>query len=131
MNETLNLRTLANLRGCRVLSSDDVELGRLIEILYDSSSEIPVWLGVAPSRGLRFDTLLAPAVGAMEHAGALQLRYTSEMVRKQPPTDHGEGFASAGDERRLYRFFALPFNEGIDLRVLHPGDDLPGSESVF
>ena len=131
MNETLSLRTLADLRGCLVISADRTEVGQLIEILYDSVSEDPVWLGVAPSRGLRFDTLLVPAIGAFEEAGAVRVPFVYNKIRNQPPTDHGEGFASRTDEQRLYNYFALPQSEKSDLRVLHERDDPPWSESTF
>ena len=131
MNEALNLRTLAGLLGRDIQSSDGISVGRLIEILFESSTQRPVWLGVAPSHGLVFNTLLVPAAGAVELTGVVRVQYENDIISNQPPTDHGEGFASASDERRLYGFFGLPLGEGTDLRVLHAGDDLPDSESVY
>lgn len=124
----LDLKTLATLRGCEVTAADGIGLGELQEIVYDYESESPVWVGVAPSHGFHFHTLLVPTQGAVEDAGTLRVAFSSEEILEEPPADLGEGFDSVTAQRHLYDYFSVPMDEMAEVRVLRTGEDLPGLE---
>ena len=131
MNQVWDLTTLAGLRGCRVNASDGTGIGEMNEIVYDYGSENPVWIGVAPFSGVAFRTLLVPVEGAVEEGGDLQVAYSADEIRDEPLADLGANFDSIGDQRHLYEYFAMPLDEDREVRVLHSGEDLPNSETVY
>src|SRR5436190_1225871 len=125
MNSTWNLASLARMRGCSVRTSDGTDIGEIVSIVYEYASENPVWIGISPHHGLPFHTLLAPIDGAIEEEGILQVAFSADEIREEPPADLGEGFDSLTDQRHLYDYFALAFDERTEIRVLRTGQDLP------
>jgi len=120
------LQEMAPLRGSE-LHCLDGSVGRINEILYDYVTLDPVWLGVA-SRPLPFRTLLVPADVVRFEAGHLTVPLTSEKIHAQPHVDVGEGIPSLTDEHRFYDYYGMPYQEMRDTRVLHAGDQIPGTE---
>ena len=112
----------------RPLYCRDGALGDLHQVLYEYVGGAPVWLGIA-SKPLPFRTLLAPANLARPIDGRLAVDLTKQRILDQPHVDIGEGFASLTEEEHVYRYFGLPFEELRDIRVLRPGQPLPGSQS--
>jgi len=131
MNQTLDLASLADLRGCVVIASDGVGIGEMNEVVYDYISEQPVWVGVTPSQGVGFRTLLVPVAGAIARNGRLEVAYSADEIRDEPPTDLGAGFDDITEQRHIYAHFALPLDEEREVRVLHAGEDLPDSETTY
>jgi len=127
--ETLSLQQLAALRGRDVMSSDGVKVGEVSEIVYDYATGEPVWIGIG-SGLLGMRTLLIPIRGARFEKDHLRVAHTRKKIEKQPHVDIGEGFDSLGDERHLYEYFEVVFDERGDVRVLAVGDELPGLERV-
>src|SRR4051812_13415923 len=129
MIEQWSLAQIGRWRGHHARSSDGVELGKVEEIIYDYVSGDPIWLGIsAPPMGFR--TLLAPVSGATVDGEHLRLPYTASTIADQPPVDVGAGWDSLSDEHAIYGYFAVPFDKNGDVRVLHPGEYLPGTETV-
>ncbi|HWC31163.1 MAG TPA: PRC-barrel domain-containing protein [Dehalococcoidia bacterium] len=128
MSDEWSLADLADLRGCKVIAVNGAGVGELEEIIYDFASERPVWLGVAPAQGFALKTVLVPVAGSREQEGRLRVAFSADQIREQPPADIGRGFDSATDQRRLYEYFAVPFDESREVRVLGLDDDIPGQE---
>jgi hypothetical protein len=124
--EKPTLQELAPMRGSE-LHCVDGSVGRITEILYDYVTLDPMWLGVA-SRPLPFRTLLVPADAVRFEAGHLTVPLTSEKIHGQPHVDVGEGIPSLTEEHRLYDYYGMPYQEMHDTRVLHTGDQIPGTE---
>jgi hypothetical protein len=122
----LTLEESAHWQG-EQLSCVDGEVGRINGVMYDYMTRASEWLCVA-SQPLPFRTLLAPAGSARVIEDHLVVPYTREFIQAQPPIDIGEGFSSLTDEEHIYRYFGIPFTEIHDIRVLRPGQELPGSE---
>jgi hypothetical protein len=128
-NEAWDLKSLAALRGCEVVSAEGTGIGEMREILYDFGSETPVWVGVSPLDGFELQTLLIPVQGAVEDGGALRVAFSTDEIRDEPPADFGEGFDSLTAQRHIYDYFAVPFDETAEVRVLRQGDDVPALEA--
>jgi hypothetical protein len=122
----LSLEESAHWQG-EQLSCVDGDVGRINGVLYDYMTRASEWLCVA-SHPLPFRTLLAPAGTARVIENHLVVPYKKEFIESQPPIDIGEGFSSLTDEEHIYRYFGIPFTEIHDIRVLRPGQELPGSE---
>jgi len=126
-----SLEQLAEWRGKDVVSADGVKVGEVKDIVYDYVSGEPVWIGIG-SGFLGIKTLLVPAAGAIRDGGDhLCVSYPREVIVNQPDFDLGEGFDYITEEHQIYRYFGVPFDETVDLRVLRDGEDLPGLESTL
>jgi hypothetical protein len=124
--EKPTLQELAPMRGSE-LHCLDGSVGRITEVLYDYVTLDPIWIGVA-SRPLPFRTLLVPADAVRFEAGHLTVPLASEKIHGQPHVDVGEGIPSLTAEHRIYEYFGIPDQELHDTRVLHAGDQIPGTE---
>jgi hypothetical protein len=121
MMTELSLSKVAAWRGRKLVSSDGSEVGTIREVIYDQLTGEPVGLGV----GKGIVTLLVPARSARPVADHVRSEFSREQIENQPPSDHGQGFASWGEERHLYEYFGVVLDQEPALRVLLEHDDLP------
>jgi len=129
MTDVHLLRQVSGWRGKRLNSTENITLGTITEIIYDPVDVQPVFLGIRATGASRFNLLLVPFQGAVESGHAVHSSYSAQSIKEQPAADFGAGFDNAGEQQHLYTHFGITPHQ--DLRVLHAGDDPPGSETVL
>lgn len=132
MAEGWDLPTLALWRGRDVVAEDGTRLGSLEAIVYDYRTGAPVWVGIGGGP-LNPHMLLAPAASAVSRDRVLEIGFSEEHLREEPPVEIGEGWSYGEDARNLHEYFGMDYEHLAedDIRVLHRHSELPGQERVI
>src|SRR5262245_56957760 len=124
MVEVASLQQAAGWLGKDAVDASGALIGTIQEVVYDFETRVPVWLGMHDGfLGVR--RLLGPVAAARPEGDHVRLDLAKDRIDGEPHVDLGQGFDSFTDEKDLYEYFGLPFDERGDVRVLRPGDELP------
>jgi stress response protein YsnF len=105
----ISAEQLAQVIGCKVVSSDGSEIGKVSHVYCDNATNRPEWATVRIDTGMLGTGAIenfVPLTEADFHEGVLWLPYDIDRVKDAPGID-GEDEPSSQQEVQLYRYYGL------------------------
>jgi len=125
MLEAWDMKSLTDVRGKDVFSSDGEKIGSIQELYYDDTTGMPEWIGLGTGF-LGLKRRVVPVEQLSTETDHFKVPFTKTKVQDEPDWDaEGESLKDE-DEARLLSYFGISGEHGHSTRLLRPEEDYRG-----